>query len=270
MELKDRIDVDVQDLDAFTMDLMKVEVGLIIARPPICTTLTERDMRYMRFKSHAFKKYKFNYEDFYQEMQELIKTDDSVMNIAVHGSELDLDNYPTHRIKIGQVDGEPQYEYHYGASKYYQKIDPKTTDRKSLHFAPGNQVYLVMKNKKSKQWEFPVGRMQIKNSFVQGKYNLFNSFSGGKWTLRYVKNFPLQQTIRDFTEDEKKTLPTVELNGVRTYYFQALHQSGMPFVDTVNSDYEDWALVPKQLLNEYFEEDYYNCFIDVITSHNSF
>jgi len=50
------------------------------------------------------------------------------------------------------------------------------------------------------------------------------------------------------------------MKGVRTYYFQAHHYRGLPEFNFEGTDYEDFAWVPKRLMNEYFAKDYYEIF----------
>ena len=55
------------------------------------------------------------------------------------------------------------------------------------------------------------------------------------------------------------------LQGVRTFWFTAHHWRGLPeMVQGEKSDYDDWAWVPKRLMNEYFTREYYEVFIDAI------
>ena len=53
----------------------------------------------------------------------------------------------------------------------------------------------------------------------------------------------------------------MDMKGVRTFYFQAHHYRGLPEMNLEKTDYDDFAWVPKRLLNEYFDKEYYDIFI---------
>ena len=54
--------------------------------------------------------------------------------------------------------------------------------------------------------------------------------------------------------------------GVRTYWFGAHHWRGLPemLVGAEHQLYDDFAWVPKRLLNEYFTREYHEVFIDIM------
>jgi hypothetical protein len=60
-----------------------------------------------------------------------------------------------------------------------------------------------------------------------------------------------------------------DLKGVRTYWFGAHHWRGIPEMiiseteDNNDSEYIDWAWVPKRSFNEYFTKDQYDIFVNV-------
>lgn len=53
---------------------------------------------------------------------------------------------------------------------------------------------------------------------------------------------------------------------MRTYFFGANHVRGLADFDWENSDYEDFQWVPKRLMNEYLDKDYYDIFIHALTT----
>ena len=52
------------------------------------------------------------------------------------------------------------------------------------------------------------------------------------------------------------------LLGVRTFYFLAYHQRGVPKMDFDQTAWEDMAWVPKAKMNEYLTEERHSAFID--------
>ena len=79
---------------------------------------------------------------------------------------MNIDNYPTHKYTDPTTGEETEYS---AASKHYSKVDPTIQDRQSLHYAGEDRTYLVMRNKYTKEWEFPTGKMNFGHSFLRAK-----------------------------------------------------------------------------------------------------
>ena len=82
-------------------------------------------------------------------------------------------------------------------------------------------------------------------------------------------NLPQTHTIREFTIAEKETKEFDHLKGVRTFFFHAHHWRGLPVLSEKikeKTDYQDFRWIPKRQLNEYFTKDYYDVFIDGLST----
>lgn len=77
-----------------------------------------------------------------------------------------MDNYPTHRQKDAATGAEVE---HCAASKQWQKVDPNCGDTRSLHYAGEDRVFLIVKNKYTNEWEFPVSTMNLDQTFFRAK-----------------------------------------------------------------------------------------------------
>ena len=124
---------------------------------------------------------------------------------------------------------------------------------------------MILKNKFTKEWEFPTGNIKFGESFLRAKQNIFNTFAQD-WKIKYYSNAPLIHTLREFSKAEQEDKMNMGMKGVRTYYFQAHHLRGLPEMNFSNTNYEDFAWIPKRQLNEYFSKDYYEVFINVCTT----
>lgn len=201
------------------------------------------------------------------EILEVAKLNEDVLATNVYASRMNIDNYPSHRLKNEETG---EFVEYCAASKHWRKVDPECSDRKSLHYASEERVYLIFKNKYTDEWEFPVTRIMMSETFLKAKLNLFHELTGGKWKVKFFGQGPLMHTVREFTPLEKTDKLNRDLRGVRSYFFGAHHWRGYPELLTQdgpdivnNTDYNDWAWVPKKQLNEYFTEQYYNVFIDI-------
>jgi hypothetical protein len=200
--------------------------------------------------------YFMNLKPYADEFDEQSKMNENVLAQNPYASKLNIDNYGTHQI-IDEKTGE--IKEHFGASKHFSKVDPETDDTKSLHFAGEDRIYLILKNKYTKEWEFPTGKVFFGQTFLRAKQNLFSHLTNDTWKVRYIAGYPMVATIREFTPAEN-TL-NHGLRGVRSYFFSANHYRGFPEYQLDKTDFEDFAWVPKRQLNEYFERDYYEIFI---------
>lgn len=95
---------------------------------------------------------------------------------------MNIDNYPTHKTKDPKSGQEVEYS---AASKSWKNVDPEIEDRKSLHFAAEDRTYLILRNKYTKEWEFPSTKMFFGQTFIRAKQNLFQSISDGVWKIKY-------------------------------------------------------------------------------------
>ena len=233
---------------------MRIDVGLIIARPPIFMHMRERDVKFMKMRSEVMNEHFINAKAHIEDYKEVTKLNEDVLSDNPYASTMNLDNFPTHTGEHGD---------HCGASKNFMKVDPECSDPRSLHYAGEDRVYLLMKNKFTDLWEFPTGRIHVGQTFLRAKQDLFLKYSDNKWKVRFFSSMPTTTTIRDFSEaestEDKKNLG---MRGVRTYYFNAHHMRGLPEFNFDQSEYHDFAWVPKRQLNEYFDEDYYNIHIN--------
>jgi len=97
---------------------------------------------------------------------------------------------------------------------------------------------------------------------------LFTDISGGAWNIKFSGNLPQVHTLREFTQAETEITNNGLYKGVRTYFFHANHWRGLPelAVEEGNTDYDDFAWVPKRKMNEFLTRDYFDIFISACTT----
>ena len=127
---------------------------------------------------------------------------------------------------------------------------------KSLHYAGEDRVFLIFKNKYSGEWEFPITKMHVGQTFFRAKLKLFESLADNNWKIKFFGSSPILHTLREFTELEDEDKLNQGLKGVRTFFFGAHHLRGLPdmaigdntdaALDHINKDYIDWLWVPKR------------------------
>lgn len=105
-----------------------------------------------------------------EKMAELQKLTARPFDDRAETDNMNIDNWPTHKMKCEETGEIKEY---CGASKHWEWVSPKITDRHSLHFAPEDRVYIILKNKYTKKWEFPSGKFFLDESFTRGMQNVF-------------------------------------------------------------------------------------------------
>lgn len=258
-------DLDPSAFLVFSRDFMRVDVGLMIQRAPIFMTMRDRDVQFLKYKNDIMNEYYCNAKQFADEFEEISKLNEDVLGDNPYSSKMNLDNYPTHRLP-GAQPGQAGGEY-CAASKHFSNVDPNIEDRHTIHYAPEDRTYMIVRNKYTKEWEFPTSRMFFGQTFLRAKQNLFtdlaqdDSPTGTSWKVKYFGQSPVVATIRELTQAEKEEKLNKDLKGVRTYFFQAHHWRGLPVLsESANHDYDDFQWVPKRQLNEYFTREYHDIF----------
>jgi len=164
-------DIDPTGFNVFSRDQMRVDVGLLIQRPPIFVAMRDRDVHFLKYKNDIMNEYYCNQRQFADEFEEVSKLNEDVLGDSPYNSKMNLDNYPTHRVR-GSEPGKTEDEY-CAASKHFSNVDPAMQDRKTIHYAGEDRTYLIVKNKHTKEWEFPTGRINFGQTFMRAKQNLF-------------------------------------------------------------------------------------------------
>jgi len=174
-------DIDPTNFYVMSRDFMRVDIGLLIQRPPIFMLMRDRDVEYLKFKNDLMNEYKLDQRKYIEDFEEASKLNEDVLGDNPYSSKMNIDNFPTHRYKDPETGEEREY---CAASKNFANVDPTIEDRKSLHYAGEDRTYLILKNKYTKEWEFPTGKIFFGESFIRGKQNLFNTLSNG-WKVKY-------------------------------------------------------------------------------------
>ena len=266
-----------------TIDKCRIDVGIIIQRPAIFLSISDREMEWLKYRYNFMMEYDVNYNSLEKDMEMYGTPTEELMDEAMPKRYLNPDNYPTHRVPkpvdnnniYKNTSNSPEiysddedildsgeYDYIWAASKNYLKSDIYMSDPHSIQYAGKHRIFLLVKDIHTGEWGFPTSTLYMDESFVVGKNKLFEQLSGGKWETTFAYGTPLVTTLRDFSIVENEDEMNEGLIGVRTYYFGGLHQGGMTYVDKLK--YADYAWARKCELGKYLEESYYNLFINAL------
>jgi hypothetical protein len=92
-------------------------------------------------------------KQYIDEFNEVSKLNEDILSKNPYASRMNIDNYPTHKFTDPLTGEENEY---CAASKQWSRVDPSCSDNQSLHYAGEDRVFLIVKNKYSGEWEFPV------------------------------------------------------------------------------------------------------------------
>ena len=133
--------------------MLRVDVGLLIQRPPIFLRMRDQEINFMNDRQNMMEEYFCDTKQYVDEMNEVAKLNEDVLAKNPYASKMNLDNYPTHKWTDPESGEEKTY---CGASKNFHLVDPACNDHKSLHYAGEDRTFLLVKNKYTDEWEFPV------------------------------------------------------------------------------------------------------------------
>jgi hypothetical protein len=174
----EEFDVDPSGFYVFSRDNMRVDCGLIIQRPPIFLTMRARDAEFLKYKNHLMNEYYMDMRQYYDELEDASKLNEQLLNDNPYKSRMNLDNYPTYKLKVekeasqeqgtttstettenttttttpeaegGEVENSAFDELEYcAASKHFSKVDPAIDNRRTIHYAGEDRTYLLLRNK---------------------------------------------------------------------------------------------------------------------------
>jgi len=225
--------IDKSDFYAETQDHMRIDAGLIIMRPPIFLYYPKVDHDFTVLRNKTMNEYYLDMRKYYDDFKKETSVIDSILARNSYVSKTNRDNFPTHELTT--EDGE--VKRYCGASKNWRNVDPTVNEPHSMHNAPQQRIYLLLKNKHTEEWEFPTMPLMNAESFVRTRKKLFSWISKEKWLVRHRHLGPAVATLRPFTEFEKQEKRNSILAGVRTFYFHAYHLRGLP---EFNFETSDW------------------------------
>ena len=133
-----------EKLNIFSRDGFRVDIGLMIMRPPIFLHMRDPDIELMKLRSEVMNEYFCDFKKYIKEYGEVSQLNESIFAENTYASKMNLDNYPTHEYTDPATGEVQQY---CAASKNYAKVDPNCTDWRSLHYAAEDRTYFLVKNK---------------------------------------------------------------------------------------------------------------------------
>lgn len=130
----------------------------------------QRDAEFLKYKNEIMNDYYCNQRNYADDFEEMSKLNENVLGDNPYASKMNLDNYATHKDQDPATGEDLEY---CAGSKHFSKVDPTIEDRRTIHYAGEDRTYLLLKNKYTKEWEFPTSKMYFGQTFLRAKQNLF-------------------------------------------------------------------------------------------------
>lgn len=228
-----------------TSDFYRVDVGLIITRRPIFFDLEDPEVEFIR-RTHQLKVKYDLYKPFPKEFGKFDRED-------IEDPMTTVDDQATH-FKRNPDESVIQFRPRSKNWKYCRPdvLDPHKVTTHGLY----NVFFLVKKNG---QWMFPQVPATHQATFNRTKESIFNDLSQDQFTVMYTSKYPMCV--------QRAAIPSPELDanpylrkclGRKILFFPALHDVGHM---TSIHGFEDWAWVPKPLLNKYLSREDFEALI---------
>jgi hypothetical protein len=222
-------------------DFYRIDVGLIICRRPIFLHLEDPEIESIK-RTHQLKVKYDLYSPFPKEFGQFDRENIEKPNQT-------FDDRVTH-IKRHQDGSVTQFRPH---SKYWRFAQPEVYDphRVQTH-GVFNVFYLV---KQDGKWAFPQMPATHKATLNRTKEELFKKLANEQFKVMYTSKYPMCVQRSSIPAEELETNEFLrKCLGRKIFYFPALHDEGST---TAVAGFEDFAWVPKPLLNKYLgREDF--------------
>ena len=143
-KIDDDFDFNPDQFNVFSRDFFRVDCGLIIMRVPIFMHMRDPDIEMLKLRRKLMNEYFCDYRKYFDEFKEVTELNETIYSDNPYASDMNLDNYPTHE----WTDPETGETHSYcAASKNFRKVDPHCSDFRSIHYAPEDRTFFLVRNK---------------------------------------------------------------------------------------------------------------------------
>lgn len=278
-------------------DNYEIEAGLMVVRDPIWLLYDEKEMKWLSYRTKVLSEH--------SKLASIKASDFLYLREPVSGEDnrsIRMRNV----LKKFESNEDLSYTPYEKPSTHWLEADPNEPDPRSISYAGGYRVWLLLKERKTNKWVFPKVKMfgthtfsdaigRIKNELLEGRLKLETMgplackvdvqdkdkqvdrprfLSEDIYDLYFKRSkilFPdsSDETIarylkRRYNMEKNQNPQRLELKGKKTFFFRALYQDGN-FGLMQDSEYDDWAWVPKLELSKYLDEDQYTRFVKVLS-----
>ena len=94
--LKEEFEIDTSSFYAETKDKFRVDVGLLVMRPPIFMHMSERDVEFLKYRNDFMNEYNCDLRQYLKDIEEVASTNESYLARNVYNEPTNMDNYPSH------------------------------------------------------------------------------------------------------------------------------------------------------------------------------
>ena len=95
-KIEDNFDFDPKKFYVFSRDMFRIDVGLMIMRPPIFMHMRDPDIEMLKLRSSIMNEYYCDHKKHIKEYGEVTLLNESIFAENPYASDMNLDNYPTH------------------------------------------------------------------------------------------------------------------------------------------------------------------------------
>lgn len=229
-----------------TSDFYRADIGVILCRRPIFYDISETEFEKIK-REHILKTKYDLYAPLTKELTDFDRTD-------IEKASDTIDELPSH---FRRTSGGKTVLYKPN-SKYWKNVNPSQLEPHNIQsYSLYNVYYLIKRNGK---WGFPETEGRMDQSFTVSKEGLINELNGGEFKVLFTSKYPMCIRRSILTNEETAVNPYyAKCVGKKTFFYQAFHDTGA--TNNVYQKCEDFAWVPKPLMNKYLSESDFEFFM---------
>ena len=229
-----------------TSDFYRADIGVILCRRPIFFDLSEAEFDKIK-REHILKTKYDLYAPLTKELANFDRTD-------IEKPSDSMDELPTHFRRT--ADGKTVL--YKPNSKDFKNVNPSQLNARSIQSHSLYNVYYLIK--RNGNWAFPETKGRMDQSFTVSKESLMKELSGEEFKVLFTSKYPMCVRRDDLSEQETAKNPFfAKCVGKKIFYYQAFHDTGA--TNNVYRDCEDFAWVPKPLMNKYLSKSDFEFFM---------
>lgn len=210
-ELKSEREAQRSVFPLLTTDDFELNVGLLLMRSPIWLLVDDEDIAFFRTRYNAYKAHKLCYQ--FSDRMEPNRMIKGLQNERdIRKKELERKLEEGEEIEYDPVKG----------STHYLEADRWDDDPRSIAYAGGYKVYLLVKEKKTQQWGFPSAPLYGETLFEDTKSLILKDLLGEQVKVHQWGPRPVGVYSAQFEQLEKRERPKYFQEDVYSLYLKRL------------------------------------------------
>lgn len=232
---------------AISSDLYRIDVGFLLARPPLIDEVTDTEMERRKI-THALKKKNNLYP----------QIDASLFDFNIKDPLGDIKSKdPMYRVTHERKEKDGSFTQYHEYSRDIRHLDMVDKQLTEIQVYPKQTVYLLVQDHEG-NWIFPHKTLEHEMHLRLSMESLRNKVLGYECSTALIDSFPSFCWYDNIPEHEVKENRLLQkVKGRKIYCYRLMYNTG-EFAHNVLKNYKAYHWVPKVKLQEYISKENYN------------